>query len=85
MHPDHVAELIRAGLPGAIVEVQSEDRTHFAARVVAPQFEGKRQIARHQLIYAALGDLVGRELHALQISALTPREAASGAAGGAHG
>lgn len=75
--PDRVAELIRAGLPGATVRVESDDNTHFAARVVAAQFAGKRPIARHQLIYKTLGELVGREIHALSIDALTPDEAAS--------
>ena len=75
--PDRVADLIRAGLPGATVRVESDDNTHFAARVVSTQFAGKRPIARHQLIYKTLGELVGREIHALSIEALTPDEAAS--------
>ena len=45
MNPDTVAELIRAGLPGADVLVQSPDGTHFAARVVAREFAGKRALA----------------------------------------
>ena len=80
MHPDKVAELIRAALPGAEVLVRSDDQTHFEARVVAAEFAGKRSIARHQLIYGALGALVGREIHALSIGALTPEEAADGRA-----
>jgi acid stress-induced BolA-like protein IbaG/YrbA len=75
MSPDEVARLIRAGLPGAQVEVQSDDQTHFAARVIAREFAGKRSLARHQLVYRALGELVGREIHALSIEALTPDEA----------
>ena len=75
MHPDAVAELIRAALPGARVRVESEDQTHFAAVVVAAEFAGKRSIARHQMIYRALGERVGREIHALSIEALTPEEA----------
>jgi acid stress-induced BolA-like protein IbaG/YrbA len=74
MNPDQVAELIRLGLPGAQVLVQSDDNTHFAARVVASEFAGKRSIARHQLIYRTLGERVGREIHALSIEALTPEE-----------
>ena len=75
MTPDYVAELIRAGLPGANVRVESDDNTHFASRIVATQFAGLRPIARHQLIYKALGELMGREIHALSIEALTPEEA----------
>jgi len=76
MNPEEVARLIRAGLPGAEVQVHSEDHTHFAARIVAHEFSGKRSLTRHQLVYAALGELMGREIHALSIEALTPEEAA---------
>ena len=76
MNPDDIAGLIRSALPGAEVIVQSEDGTHFAARVVAREFEGRRALARHQLVYRALGARMGREIHALSIEALTPEEAA---------
>ncbi len=75
MNPEEVARLIRAGLPGAEVRVQSEDQTHFAARIVAEQFAGLRSVARHQLVYRTLGERMGREIHALSIEALTPAEA----------
>ena len=78
--PERIADLIRTGLPGATVRVESDDNTHFAARVVSAEFGGKRPIARHQLVYRTLGDFMGREIHALSIEALTPEEAA--AAGG---
>lgn len=74
MDPEEVARLIRAGLPGAQVLVQSEDRTHFSARIVAREFDGQRPLARHQLVYRTLGELMGREIHALSIEALTPEE-----------
>jgi acid stress-induced BolA-like protein IbaG/YrbA len=75
MNPEEVARLIRAGLPGAQVQVESPDNTHFSARVVAPQFTGKKSLARHQLVYQTLGELMGREIHAMSIEALTPDEA----------
>ena len=74
MSPEEVARLIRAGLPGAQVHVQSEDNTHFAARIVAREFAQLRSVARHQLVYRTLGELMGREIHALSIEALTPEE-----------
>jgi acid stress-induced BolA-like protein IbaG/YrbA len=80
MTPDRVADLIRTGMPGATVHVESDDNTHFAARIVASEFAGLRPIARHQLIYKALGERMGREIHALSIEALTPEEAGSGGA-----
>jgi len=76
MNPERIAELIRAGLPGATVRVESDDNTHFASQIVAEQFAGLRPIARHQLVYKTLGALVGREIHALSIEALTPVELA---------
>ena len=72
--PERVADMIRTGLPGATVRVESDDNTHFASQIVAAQFAGLRPIARHQLVYKTLGALVGREIHALSIEALTPEE-----------
>ena len=81
MNPEQVAELIRAGLPGANVRVESDDNTHFSARIVASEFSGKRSLARHQLIYRTLGELMGRDIHALSIEALTPDESQQQAPG----
>jgi acid stress-induced BolA-like protein IbaG/YrbA len=78
MDPEAVARLIRAGLPGAQVQVVSDDQTHFSARIVAAEFAGKRALARHQLVYRTLGERMGREIHALSIEALTPEEAERG-------
>jgi acid stress-induced BolA-like protein IbaG/YrbA len=78
MNPEQIALLIRAALPGAQVSVQSDDNTHFAARVVAREFAGKRPLARHQIVYKALGERMGREIHALSIEALTPEESGQG-------
>jgi len=54
--------------------VATDDQTHYEAVVVAPQFEGKRPLQRHQLVYAGLGARMGREIHALSIQAYTPAE-----------
>jgi acid stress-induced BolA-like protein IbaG/YrbA len=74
MDPNEVARLIRAGLPGAQVQVDSDDGTHFTARIVAREFAQLRSLARHQLVYRTLGERMGREIHALSIEALTPEE-----------
>jgi acid stress-induced BolA-like protein IbaG/YrbA len=74
MDPSDIAQLIEAGFEDAVVKVASDDNTHFEALVVAAEFEGKRPIARHQLVYRCLGKLVGNEIHALSIKALTPDE-----------
>ena len=74
MRTEDIAELIRAGLPGAQVDVVSDDGTHFAAVVVSDEFHGLRPLQRHQLVYRALGDKMGGDIHALSIRALTPAE-----------
>jgi len=74
MTADEVTRLIESGLSGAQVRVLTDDDTHFEAVIVATQFDGKRSIQRHQLVYAALGPRMGREIHALSIQAYTPAE-----------
>jgi acid stress-induced BolA-like protein IbaG/YrbA len=75
--PERISELIRAGIPDASVHVESDDNVHFAARVTSTEFAGLRPLARHQRVYQTLGALMGREIHALSIEALTPEEFAS--------
>ena len=74
MNAAEVERQIEAGMPGSRVHVRSDDDTHFAAVVIAPQFAGKRLLQRHQLVYATLGAAMGREIHALSIEAHTPEE-----------
>ena len=52
-----------------------DGRGHFSVRVVSPAFDGKAALARHRAVYAALGDLMASDIHALSIDALTPAEA----------
>jgi acid stress-induced BolA-like protein IbaG/YrbA len=74
MTADEVTRLIQAGLPDAQVRVLTDDDTHFEAVVIASQFDGRRPLQRHQLVYATLGPRMGREIHALSIQAHTPAE-----------
>jgi acid stress-induced BolA-like protein IbaG/YrbA len=74
MTPEQVQQQIEAALPGATVNVQSEDNVHFAAIVIAAQFAGLRTLQRHQLVYRALGAAVGAEIHALSLDTPTPEE-----------
>jgi len=74
MQPAEIEELIIAGFESATVRIASDDNHHFEALVVAAEFEGKRPLARHQLVYKCLGELMGNEIHALSISAMTPDE-----------
>ena len=59
--------MIRAGLPDAQVSVTGEDGVHFEARVSSPSFEGKSTLQRHRMVYATLGEYMGREIHALAL------------------
>jgi acid stress-induced BolA-like protein IbaG/YrbA len=72
-----IQAMIENGLPGAQVNVQGDDGVHFEAEVVATQFTGKMPLARHRLVYATLGDLMGGAIHALALKTLTPEEAAA--------
>lgn len=54
------------------IQVQGDDGTHFEAVVVSPAFEGKSMVAQHQLVYAALGDRMRAEIHALSMQTFTP-------------
>ena len=81
MSPAEICQRIESSLPGAEVRVASEDGVHFSALVVAPQFEGLRAIARHQLVYRALGEAMGGAIHALSLDTPTPAEWAKRAAG----
>jgi acid stress-induced BolA-like protein IbaG/YrbA len=81
MTPEQVHAQIELALPGATIKVRSEDNVHFEALVVAAQFAGLRTIARHQLVYRALGAAVGREIHALSLDTPAPDEWARRVAG----
>ncbi len=74
MNPEDIEKLIAQGLPGAEIRVLSDDNTHYSALVVAAEFAGKRPLARHQLVYKCLGELMGGAIHAMSIRAYTPEE-----------
>jgi acid stress-induced BolA-like protein IbaG/YrbA len=67
MNKDEIKKLIETGLPGAQVKVFGDDGQHFEAEVVCAEFAGKLPLAQHRMVYAALGDKMGREIHALQL------------------
>ena len=73
VEPRSIEESIRAGLACTHVEVTG-DGAHFEAVVVSPSFAGASRVRRHQLVYAALGDRMKEEIHALSMKTLTPEE-----------
>ena len=48
--------------------------THWRLTIVAPAFAGKPTVARHRMVYQALGDLMQHPIHALAITARAPEE-----------
>ncbi len=74
--PEQVKSYISEQLPCTHLEVEG-DGQHFYATIVSPEFAGKRLVQRHQLVYAALGDRMKAEIHALSIKAFTPDEFAT--------
>ncbi len=74
MDSSTIEQMILAGMPGATVSVSGADGVHFEAVVISPEFAGKSTLQRHRLVYATLGNLMGREIHALGLKTLTPEE-----------
>lgn len=68
-----VRNYIAAGLACEHLEVEGDGR-HFFATIVAAEFEGRSRVQRHQRVYAALGDRMRAQIHALSMKTLTPAE-----------
>ena len=75
--PDDVRRYIAAGLDCSVLEVEGDGR-HFSALIVSAAFEGKSRVVRHQMVYAALGERMRDEVHALSMRTLTPAEHEAG-------
>ena len=72
-----VAELksrIEQAFPGDLVKVEGEDchEEHFHILVVSKAFAEKSLVEQHRLVHAALGNVVGNEVHAVTIKTYTP-------------
>lgn len=70
MAADDIIALIKAAIPDARVEMTdlAGDNDHWAAVVTSAEFKGLPRVRQHQKVYAALGDRMGGELHALQLT-----------------
>ena len=73
MDPQLIRQWIEEGIECEHVEVQGDGR-HFEAIVVSEQFRGKPKVRQHQMVYAALGDKMREDIHALSMKTLTPEE-----------
>ena len=78
--PESIRTAISQGLACERLEVDG-DGQHFQALIVSARFAGLSRIERHRLVYAALGDRMRQEIHALSMRTLAPDEpGASGTA-----
>jgi len=73
VEPSSIAASIRTGLACTHLEVTG-DGAHFEAVVVSPAFAGLPRVRQHQLVYAALGDRMREEVHALSMKTYSPEE-----------
>ncbi len=89
LNPQRIArmrDLLAAALAPSVLEITDdshkhaghagarEGQGHFTVEVVSLMFAGKSSLARHRLVYAALGDMMQTDIHALVIRSLTPEE-----------
>jgi stress-induced morphogen len=74
MPAEAIEALIRAAIPDAEVTITdlAGDGDHYAAHVTSRSFAGKPRIAQHKAVFAALGERMGGELHALQLTTGVP-------------
>lgn len=49
-----------------------DGRGHFRVKIVSEKFNGTKQLERHRMVYAALGNLMQTDIHALSVDALCP-------------
>ena len=66
--------IIRGAIDCTHLDVRGDDGVHFEALVVSPAFAGLNRVRRHQMVYAALGDRMKQEVHALALRTLSPEE-----------
>lgn len=74
MAEQDIVALLKAVLPDADIEMidLAGDNDHWKAVIISEQFRGLSRVAQHQLVYRALGDKMGGELHALALETRTP-------------
>ena len=74
MIAEQIRNLISTGMVCEHITLEGDGR-HWYATIVSSEFEGKRPIARHQRVYATLGEKMATdEVHALSMKTFTPAE-----------
>ena len=74
MQSEDIKQLIENGIPDCLAEIEGDDGTHFGAIIVSEEFADKSMVQQHQIVYKALGEKMGTDIHALSIQTFTPEE-----------
>lgn len=77
LSPQHLEIIDESHLHAGHIGAMESGGGHFKVEVVANSFSDRSKVERHKMIYVALGDAMGKEIHAISISAKTPAEAAT--------
>ena len=78
VRPEDIKTWIEQNLPDSKVEISGDGR-HFDAVIVSAKFADKTRIQQHQMVYAALGEKMKDDIHALSMRTMTPEEQIGGA------
>lgn len=74
LQPEHVELVDESEAHRGHAGYRDGGNTHWRLTIVAPAFAGKPTVARHRMVYQALGDLMQHPIHALAINARAPDE-----------
>ena len=75
LQPDTLELIDESAAHAGHAGARPEGQTHWRLRIASPAFAGKSTVARHRMVYAALGEMMQHPIHALAIRAETPDEA----------
>lgn len=82
LQPDELSVVDESHRHAGHAGARPEGESHFRVRIVAAAFAGRTRIERQRMVYAALGDLMRSDVHALALTALTPADVAAADRGG---
>ena len=72
LHPDALTITDQSESHRGHTGWRSSGETHFHVRVSSPAFTGLSRVERQRLVFAAIGDLMEHDIHALSIEAVAP-------------
>ena len=69
---EEIKNLIKVAIPDAEITIEdlAGDDNHYSATIKSKVFSGKSKIEQHKLVYKALGEKMGNELHALALNTM---------------